>query len=301
MNVLRRSFVPLLMGGAALVALAGCSTGPASTPDEKTPAASASADAAARGLLPKDILDGGKLTVGIASTMGEPWSYHSDGSTRVEGLNVDLAQGVADALGLRLEVVDASFDELVPGLSSGRWDLTSAPMLDTPERQKTADFVGFLKGGSAFIVAAGKNTGALADLSLDKACGLTIASTKGSAESASLHTASDACTAAGKQPITVREFEGGTDGVLAVISKRVDAYDGAVAQMDYVVKGDHRVVRSGKPYNSGVSSLGLDKSSALVPAVQAGLQSLMDSGEYDHILSRYGVEELALDAATVNP
>jgi polar amino acid transport system substrate-binding protein len=52
-----------------------------------------------------------------------------------------LAEEYANRLGVRLETVPVTFDNKVSILTSGQVDITIAPLLQTPEREKIVDFI----------------------------------------------------------------------------------------------------------------------------------------------------------------
>jgi polar amino acid transport system substrate-binding protein len=56
------------------------------------------------------------------------------------GISVDVAQGLADRLGLELEVVNMDFSTLIPSLETGAIDIAIASMSITEERELKVDF-----------------------------------------------------------------------------------------------------------------------------------------------------------------
>lgn len=57
------------------------------------------------------------------------------------GVDVDIAQAVADELGVALKVVDMDFDGIVPAIQTGKGDLGVAGMTATEERMKTVELL----------------------------------------------------------------------------------------------------------------------------------------------------------------
>ena len=67
-----------------------------------------------------------------------------------------LAQQIADHLGVELEVVDMSFDGIIPAVKSGQVDLGIAAFTKTPERAEEIDFSDlYEKSAQLLIVKAG--------------------------------------------------------------------------------------------------------------------------------------------------
>ncbi len=87
----------------------------------------------------------------LAGTNSELWAYkdntHSDapgavkvGDTTWRGLGPVIAQALAEALGAKLEIVETTWGNAVPGLQSGQFDLIFG--LDgTPTRAAAVDFI----------------------------------------------------------------------------------------------------------------------------------------------------------------
>ena len=64
----------------------------------------------------------------------------ADGNGYADGYDVQLAQRIAAALGMDLEVVKTEWDGLIPSLISGNIDLIIAGMSPTADRRMTIDF-----------------------------------------------------------------------------------------------------------------------------------------------------------------
>lgn len=70
----------------------------------------------------------------------EPPFNYRDADGFVVGCDVELAQYVARQLGVdTLALVESAFADLLPGVSNGRWQMTTG-LFATPERQKVAAF-----------------------------------------------------------------------------------------------------------------------------------------------------------------
>src|SRR6185437_15947044 len=96
----------------------------------------------------------------------------------VIGMDADLAKALGDVMGLKISVVNATFDSIIPGLASGKYDLGMSSFTDTKEREKTVDFVTYFIAGTSFFTKTGGPTiNTLADL-----CGKTVAVEKGTTQ-----------------------------------------------------------------------------------------------------------------------
>ena len=63
-----------------------------------------------------------------------------DGKNQVVGADIDMAQAIADELGVKLEVSSMSFDNVLTSLQTGKADLAIAGISATEERKEVFDF-----------------------------------------------------------------------------------------------------------------------------------------------------------------
>ncbi|MDR0840977.1 MAG: transporter substrate-binding domain-containing protein [Christensenellaceae bacterium] len=83
----------------------------------------------------------------------------------VTGVDVEIAQAIAESLGVKLEIVDMDFDSIVFAVQSGKGDLGVAGMTNTEERQKTVDFsINYVDTVQKIIVPEGSTITGPADL-----------------------------------------------------------------------------------------------------------------------------------------
>lgn len=74
----------------------------------------------------------GVIRVGMADSV--PFQFKDPGTGEWRGYNVDMANKMAEAMGVQLEIVDATWATLIPGLEGNRWDVAFVDMFATPER-----------------------------------------------------------------------------------------------------------------------------------------------------------------------
>ena len=80
------------------------------------------------------VMDRGKLTVGVKADY-KPWGYR-DESGSIVGMEVDMAQLVADAMGVALETVAVQSSNRMQFLEQGKIDMMIATMSDRTDRRK---------------------------------------------------------------------------------------------------------------------------------------------------------------------
>ena len=77
----------------------------------------------------------GTLTVATEGTY-RPFSYHDDGSGDLVGYDVEVAEAVADKLGLEIEFQETQWDAIFAGLDAGRFDVIANQVSINPEREE---------------------------------------------------------------------------------------------------------------------------------------------------------------------
>lgn len=230
-------------------------------------------------------------------TSGKPIAW-VDPNSAIEGIAVDMADALGYVLGVQIKVINTPFEDMIPSLQAGRADFSVSDMLDTKAREKTVNFVDYLIDGSSILVATNSR---LHDLTLEKMCGLTVGSIRGSVEEDYLEKQAAQCKAEGKPALTVNAYQGNDTMLLALVSGRVDAMMGASAQLSYVRQISHGQAKyGGKPIGVAVDGIAVLKGSGLTAPMQQALQKLMDAGIYEKIFALYGMQSNSLPSATLN-
>lgn len=131
------SFVMALLLIIALVS--GCgSQGDSGAASAGEPEAAESISAEAGGDELDSVLAAGKIVVGVEGTY-PPFTYH-DGDGELVGFDVEVAERIAEKLGVEVEFVEAAWDSLLIGIDSGRLDLVVNAVSITEERAEKYDF-----------------------------------------------------------------------------------------------------------------------------------------------------------------
>ncbi len=101
----------------------------------------------------------GYLTV-VTSPDYAPYEFYAldeNGKPTLAGFDMDLAQYIADYLGLTLDVVPVDFNGIIGEMGAGVADLAMAGLSPDPERLEKMDFSEIYYGGKqAFITTTGK-------------------------------------------------------------------------------------------------------------------------------------------------
>jgi polar amino acid transport system substrate-binding protein len=218
----------------------------------------------------------------------------SDGKT-VVGMDPDLAQALARVMGLRVKVVNTNLSTIVPGVSTGKYDLGMSSITDTKQREKAVDFVTYFEAGTSFYVNTTGGTviqNGLADL-----CGHSAVVGRGTTQARDATAQSAKCKAAGKPGVNVFVYPNQTAVALAVSRGRgIGMADSPVAAY-IVVQSKGKLKLTGTPYNVAPYGIAIPKGNGMAKPVLDALKVLMATGAYKPILSRWYV----LSGAIANP
>ena len=138
-----------------------------------------------------------------------PYEYKE--GDKVVGIDADVAQAIADKLGMKLEIVDTKFDAIIPGVQSGKYDMGMAGMTVTPERKQSVAFSdSYAKGIQSIIVKQGSDIKSVDDLSEKSKIGVQLGTT------GDIYAKEDFGDEA------VQEFDKGADAVQALLAGKID-------------------------------------------------------------------------------
>ncbi len=216
----------------------------------------------------------------------------------VVGVDADLAKAIGGILGLKFKVENQTFDAIIPGLQSGKYDIGMSSFTDTKARQKQVDFVTYFSAGTSFYE---KKTGGPAITGLSSLCGLKVAVESGTTEETDAQAQSTKCTDASKPAVTVDEYPDQNSANLAVASgqDQIGMADSPVA--GYIVdksNGTFKLV--GKSYGTAPYGIALPKKDGMPKAILAAVKYLMKHGQYKQILTKWGVQSGAIKNPKIN-
>lgn len=127
-------------------------------------------------------LGDGVLQVGVKYDT-PPFGFIPEGQSAVAGFDVDLAEAIADELGVDVEYVQVNSQNRILNLTSGKVDVLMASMLKTPERDETIDFSNiYFQDGQSLLVPEGSEIRGIGDLGP----GVTVAVVQGTPEEGTL-------------------------------------------------------------------------------------------------------------------
>jgi polar amino acid transport system substrate-binding protein len=237
------------------------------------------------------------LTVAADATYAPNEFIGSNGKT-VEGMDPDLAKALAAVMGLKVKVVNATFATIIPGLSSGKYDLGMSSFTDTKERQKVVDFVTYFSAGTSFYVKAngGPTINSLADL-----CGHSVTAETGTTQVDDATAQNAKCKKAGKKGVKVNAFPDQNAANLALSSGRAQVGMADSPVVDYIVKqsnGQFKV--SGQSYATAPYGIAIPKGNGMAKPILGAVKALMADGTYKAILTKWGIAAGAITNPKIN-
>jgi polar amino acid transport system substrate-binding protein len=157
-----------------------------------------------------DILKRGKILVGI--DLGVP-PYGNLGTTmEAEGLDVEMAKGIAKRMGVQLEIVQVTGPSRIPTLLNNRVDIILATFAPTPERALQVSFSNVYSDVQQVIIApVSKSVKTVADTG-----GMKVGLVRGNTQDV-------AYTPIAPKTATILRFDDDVAATQALLSGQVDA------------------------------------------------------------------------------
>ncbi|MDT4891058.1 MAG: polar amino acid transport system substrate-binding protein [Pseudonocardiales bacterium] len=292
-----------ILAVAGALVLAGCSSKKSTTTStSSTPAAPASSAAVggdAASLVPAAVKSSGSLTIATDASYAPNEFKDTDGKTII-GMDVDLGNAIAAKLGLKASFQDVTFDQIIPGLAGGKYNLGMSSFTDTKDREGKVDFVTYFTAGTSVLVLKGnpaKITGP------DDLCGHKVAIESGTTqELVDIPAKTKACTKAGKKAVVAVALPDQNAASLADQSGRADATlaDSPVAEYQAKQPGAKFEV-AGKSYSDAPYGIAIPKDAGtLKDAVLAAVKALIADGSYKTILDKWSIADGAITSPVID-
>lgn len=293
------------VAAAAALLLAGCGDqtdsasggGDAKSVDEKAPL---------YGKLPAGIKDKGVIKAGTDAAF-KPMEY-KDGA-KITGFDPDLAKALGKELGVPVQFSNGTFDGLITSMQSKRYDIVMSSVSDTKDRREGLDekgkkigegidFVDYFNAGFSVLVQRGnpEKVQGVGDL-----CGKKVAVQQGTVSHDIVKAQAAKCVKDGKGKLALEPFESDDEvrvrlkggGVAASVADYPVAAHAAKSGKDFKVVGEQ--------LESGPYGIAVDKDSAqLRDALKSAMDAVIENGEYEKLLKKWGLEAGAVKKAQIN-
>ncbi|MEW2076716.1 ABC transporter substrate-binding protein [Streptomyces sp. NPDC013433] len=259
--------------------------------------------------LPDDIRKAGVIKVG--SDIAYAPVEFKDGSGKTVGIDPDLADAMGRQLGVKFEFENGTFDTLITGLRSDRYDIAMSAMTDTKDRQEGVDsetgkkvgegvdFVDYFTAGVSIYTKKGDDQGIKTWSDL---CGKKIVLQRGTVSEDLAKAEAEKCPTGKK--LTIEAYDNDQQAQTRLRAGGADAGSSDFPVAAYAVKtsgggNDFQLVGEqveAAPYGIAVAK----EDTQLRDALKAALDEIIKNGEYQKVLDKWGVAEGAVKEATIN-
>jgi polar amino acid transport system substrate-binding protein len=281
-----------------VLAIAGCGSSKTSSNTGATSSgASTSVNPAIAAQVPAAIKAKGTLNVGSEAQYAPNEFIGPDGHTII-GMDADLMRALGGLMGLKVNLINANFEAIIPGIAAGRYDLGVSSFTDTKEREKTVDFVDYFQAGISFYARTAVNP---AVSTVGDLCGKTVAVEKGTTEEEEARSESAVCKREHKKGVKLLVFPGQNPVNLAIASGRAEvgmADSPVVAYQINQAHGQFKLLC--KCYGFAPYGIAVPKHSGMTTPILAGLKLLMSNGAYTQILTKWGIQSGAISEPVIN-
>lgn len=203
-----------------------------------------------------------------------PYEYYQ--GEKIVGIDAEIAQAVADKLGLELKIEDMEFDSIITAVQTGKADMGLAGMTVTDERKQSVNFSDtYATGIQVVIVTEDSDIASVDDL-------------EGKKIGVQLSTTGDIYASDDYGEDFVEQYNKGADAVMALKQGKVDA-----------VIIDNEPAKSFVAANEGLKILDTEyvtedyaacinkENAELLDAVNGALAELKKDGTLQSILDKY--------------
>lgn len=203
-----------------------------------------------------------------------PYEYYE--GDQVVGIDADIAQAIADKLGLELQIEDMEFDAIITAVQTGKADMGLAGMTVTEEREQSVNFSdSYATGIQAVIVTEDSDIATVDDLA-GKKIGVQLATT------GDIYSKDDF----GEE--NVEEYNKGADAVMALTQGKVDAVIIDKEPAKNFVEANEGLKLLDTEYVTEDYAAALNKDNTeLLDAVNGALAELKEDGTLQSIVDKY--------------
>ncbi len=217
----------------------------------------------------------------VAVSSDYPPLEYTDENGSLCGYEVELIQAVADAAEIKVQFVNAAFDEIITGIENDKYDIGASGFAITDERKKSVDFTSPVIHFTLSIITKDDNT--------DISSVSDLEGKKVGVQSGSF--CQSACEEAGLTPSI---YDKAPNAILDLADGKLDAVVfGSVVAENYVHNDEtySKVLKIAASFeNSYDMAIAVKKGNTeLLSLLNDGLKKVEESGEMSLLKSKYGI------------
>jgi polar amino acid transport system substrate-binding protein len=259
--------------------------------------------------LPQEIRSKGVIRVG--SDIAYAPVEFKDKSGKTDGLDLDLAAAMGNLLGVKFDFQNGTFDTLLTGLRSKRYDIAMSAMTDTKDRQngvdpdtgkkvgEGVDFVDYFNAGVSIYTAKGKTQGIR---TWNDLCGKKVVVQRGTTADDLAKAQAKKCPGGRKLSIEAFDTDQQAQTRLRSGAANAGASDFPVAAYAAMTSGggnDFQIV--GEQVEAAPYGIAVEKGNTqLRDALKAAMDQLIKDGTYNSVIQRWGVQAGAVQKTGIN-
>lgn len=203
-----------------------------------------------------------------------PYEYYE--GEKIVGIDAEIAQAVADKLGLELKIEDMEFDSIITAVQTGKADMGLAGMTVTDERKESVNFSDTYATGIQVVIVTENSDIASVDDLAGKKIGVQLSTT------------GDIYASDDYGEDNVEKYNKGADAVMALTQGKVDAViiDNEPAK-NFVAANEGLKILDTEYVTEDYAACINKENTALLDAVNGALTELKEDGTLQKIIDKY--------------
>lgn len=203
-----------------------------------------------------------------------PYEYYEGDD--IVGIDVEIAQAIADELGMKLKIEDMEFDSVITSVQSGKADIGMAGMTVREDRLEFVDFSDtYTTAAQVIIVKEGSAVSSPDDLT-----GKTIG--------VQLGTTGDIYAESDVKDATIERYNKGAEAVQALLQDKVDAVIIDREPAKVFVKQNEGLKILDEEFTTEEYAIAVKKDNdELLKKINDALAKLKESGKLQEIIDKY--------------
>lgn len=226
-----------------------------------------------------------------------PMEFKDPATSTLTGFDVDLGEALGKKLGVKVVWQETSFDQLMPGLATQRFDIILSGMTDTKSRQDAASFIDYLRSGPHFFVQASR---AAEFKDAQALCGKKVGASRRTKFPEEI--AAWSAKNCGATPIQFVGTEGSADARTQLRQGRIDAAVQGNETLPYIMDQEPNVYMPvGDTIALQYTGLATPVAAAdLRAALQGALEALIADGTYKTLLAKWKLADNGIEKVVIN-
>ena len=204
-----------------------------------------------------------------------PYEYYDDATQEIVGIDVEIAQAIADKLGRELKIEDMAFDSIVTAVSTGKADIGVAGMTIDADRLEFVDFSDPYTTAAQVIIVKEDSEIAGPDDLVGKSIGVQLGTTGD-------------IFADDIEDAAVERFNKGFEAIQALSQDKIDAVIIDREPAKVFVSENEGLKILDEEYTLEDYAIAVKKGNTeLLDEINEALQELKDSGKLQEIIDKY--------------